>query len=88
MDTKENCLVCKFWISIYDDVEMSPEQDHEYDELKIIELKGHGMCRRYPPVWVAHEEDQGFYLFNGDATDHFEYPHTNPHDWCGEFVQK
>ena len=49
-------------------------------------LKKIGMCRRYPPVAVTHEDSRGFYLFNGDATDYFEFVHTDQSDWCGEFV--
>lgn len=87
---KEECSVCKFWLSQFDDLEIEEAgNEAEYDPIKIMSLKETGMCRRYPPVAVNHKEDgQGFYSFNGDATDFFEFVHTTPCDWCGEFVMK
>lgn len=81
----EECSVCKFWLSIFLDLECDED---EYTPEQIMEFKKVGMCRRYPPVAVTHEEDNGFYSFDGDATDFFEFVHTNNSDWCGEFVVK
>ena len=85
----ESCSNCKFWISRYSSAEY---QDCELQMMSDDELRGAlmlkkiGMCRRYPPVAVTHEDSRGFYLFNGDATDYFEFVHTDQSDWCGEFV--
>lgn len=57
------------------------------DELEdMLAKKAFGVCRRYPPVAVTHEDCGGFYGFRGDATDYFEFVHTEIGDWCGEFL--
>ena len=87
--SKDECSGCKFWLSKYEGLEVEETGNNMgYDDTEIMRLKSAGMCRRYPPVAVTHDADTGFYSFNGDATDFFEFPHTGPDDWCGEFVKK
>ncbi len=87
--SNDACSNCKFWLSQYDDLEIGENENAMgYEPIEIMRRKNSGMCRRYPPVAVTHEEDNGFYSFNGDATDFIEFVHTTPADWCGEFVVK
>ncbi len=87
--SNESCSNCKFWLSQYDDLEIeATENVIGYDQQEIMRVKNSGMCRRYPPVAVEHDDDSGFYSFSGDATDFFEFVHTTPGDWCGEFLVK
>ncbi len=87
---KESCRNRKFWISKYciddleDDIRRDLVNDDELEDM--LAKKVFGVCRRYPPVAVTHEDCGGFYGFRGDATDYFEFVHTEIGDWCGEFL--
>ena len=91
MKKHEECSNCKFWLSRYEYLELDEDWIcRGYSKVDLINFKSFGMCRRYPPVVLKHDEDfdAGFNSFNGDATDFFEFVHTEPCDWCGEFIEK
>ena len=85
----ETCQGCKFWQSRWEYLDYQDEDLPDLtDGIKLIYTEI-GMCRRLPPVAVAHEDEiTGFNSFDGDASDFFEFPVTRQGDWCGEFKAK
>ena len=81
--TQEVCKNCRFWTSFFDELEF---KNGELPEPEEREMRSFGRCRRFPPVAVVHDGDvDGFRLFEGNATDFFEFVYVPVYETCGEW---
>lgn len=76
------CAHCKFWSQgekpVYGiHIDLKDRYKKQFPELLFNLIENNGDCRRYPPVFLATDEEELA-----------EFPLTRDVDWCGEYADR